>query len=32
MRAKPESLDFSATISMIANERKLFKSRKRKGN
>ena len=31
MRTKPGSLELSATISMIANERKLFKSKKRKG-
>ena len=31
MRAKPASLELSATIGMIANERKLFKSKKRKG-
>jgi len=31
MRAKPAPLELSATISMIANERKLFKSKRRKG-
>ena len=32
MRAKPGSLQLCATIDMIANERRLFKPKKKKGN